>query len=118
MRHGVYLLVLGACVLGTLPLELLLRTRVYRRPRRWLLSMLPVVLFFSVWDVYAISRHHWTYDRRQTSGVRIGNLPLEELVFFVVIPTCAILTFEAVRAVRGWPGGDERPEPEPERDAR
>jgi hypothetical protein len=42
------------------------------------------------------------------SGIRIGNLPLEELLFFVVIPTCAILTFEAVRAVRGWSAEDEK----------
>jgi hypothetical protein len=27
-------------------------------------------------------------------------VPIEELVFFVVIPTCAILTYEAVLAVR------------------
>ena len=123
MRHGVYLFLLGACVLGTLPLELLLRTRVYGRPRRWLLSLVPVVALFSLWDVYAISRHHWAYDRRQTSGVRIGDLPLEELLFFVVVPTCAILTFEAVRAVRGWRAGDEPPAPaappprDPDRDA-
>lgn len=105
---AVYLLVLLACVLGTLPLEVLLRTRVYRRPRRWLLSLFPVVVVFSAWDVYAISRRHWKYDRHQVTGVRIGNLPLEELLFFIVIPTCAILTFEAVRAVRGWSAGDEQ----------
>jgi hypothetical protein len=35
-------------------------------------------------------------------------LPLEELLFFVVIPTCAILTLEAVRRRRPqWTIGDE-----------
>ncbi len=32
-----YLLVMAACILGTLPLEVVLRTDVYRRTRRWLL---------------------------------------------------------------------------------
>ena len=37
-----------------------------------------------------------------------GRLPLEELLFFVVVPLCAILTFEAVRRLRpGWLAGDE-----------
>jgi hypothetical protein len=36
-----------------------------------------------------------------------GGLPLEELLFFAVVPTCAVLAYEAVRTVRGWPGGDE-----------
>jgi lycopene cyclase domain-containing protein len=96
-----YVLLLAACVAVTLPLELVLRARVYGRPRRWLLSLLPVVVVFGAWDVYAVSRHHWTYDPRQTLGVTLGNLPVEELLFFVVIPTCALLTYEAVRRVLG-----------------
>lgn len=103
-----YLLVLAACVLGTLPLEFYYHTRVYRRPRRWLLSLLPVLVVFIAWDVWAIARGHWRYDPAQTSGVLFpGDLPLEEILFFLVIPTCAILTFEAVRAATGWLGGDE-----------
>ena len=39
------------------------------RPRRLLLTLLPVVAVFTAWDVYAISRHHWSYDRGQITGV-------------------------------------------------
>ena len=105
--HAVYLLVLLACVVGTLPLELVLHTRVYARPGRLLLTLLPVVAVFTVWDVLAIRAGHWAYDPRQTSGVHLGVLPVEELLFFLVIPVCAVLTLEAVRAVKGWPVGDE-----------
>ena len=108
MRHLTYVAVLAACLLGTAPLEVLLRTRVYARPRRLLLSLLPTVVVFVVWDLYAISRHHWAYDLRRMTGVLLpGGLPLDELLFFLVTPTCAILAFEAVRAVRKWPVGDE-----------
>jgi len=96
-----YVLLLAACVAVTLPLEFYFRARVYRRPRRWLLSLLPVVVVFGAWDAYAIARGHWTYDPRQTLGAALGNLPVEELLFFVVIPTCALLTYEAVRRVLG-----------------
>ena len=102
-----YLLVLAACLLGTLPLELRLGTRVYARPRRLLLTLLPVVAVFVVWDLLAIRAGHWAYDPRQVTGVRFGDLPLEELLFFLIIPVCAVLTLEAVRAVKGWPVGDE-----------
>ena len=105
--RAVYLLVLASCLLGTLPLELALHVRVYARPLRLLLTLLPVVAVFSVWDVLAIRAGHWAYDPRQTSGVRFGVLPLEELLFFIVIPVCAVLTLEAVRVVKGWPVGDE-----------
>lgn len=104
---AVYLAVLAGCLLGTLPLEFVLHTRVYARPLRLLLTLLPVVAVFSIWDVLAIRARHWAYDPRQTSGVVFGDLPLEELLFFVVIPVCAVLTLEAVRVVKGWPVGDE-----------
>ena len=36
----------------------------------------------------------------------VGRLPLEELLFFLVVPVCGILTFEAVRRLRpGWARG-------------
>ncbi len=102
-----YLLVMGACVVVTLPLELVIGARVYSRWRRLLLTLLPVLAAFITWDVLAIRARFWSY--RHLTGVRIGNLPIEELVFFLVIPTCSILTFEAVRRLRpAWLAGDER----------
>ncbi len=109
--HLTYLAVLAACLLATLPLEIVLRTRVYARPLRLLLTLVPVVAVFVVWDVLAIRAGHWAYDPGQVTGVTLGVLPLEELAFFVVIPVCAVLTLEAVRAVKGWPVGDEPPDP-------
>jgi lycopene cyclase domain-containing protein len=101
-----YLLVMAGCVVVTLPLELLIGARVYARPRRLLLTLLPVLVVFVTWDVLAIHAKFWFY--RDLTGTRIGNLPIEELVFFVVIPICSILTLEAVRRLRpGWTVADD-----------
>lgn len=103
-----YLAVLAGCVVGTLPLELFLGTRVYARWRRWLLALTPVFVLFVAWDLYAISRRHWSFDPAQTVGLVFpGGLPLEEVLFFLVIPTCALLAFEAVRRTTRWQVGDE-----------
>ena len=104
---GFYLLVLLGCLIGTAPLERVLGTRVYARWRRLGLTLLPVVAVFTLWDVLAIRAGHWGYDPRQTTGIRFGNVPLEEMLFFLVVPTCSILSMEAVRVVRGWQVGDE-----------
>ena len=104
---GFYLLVLLGCLVGTAPLELVLGTRVYARWRRLGLTLFPVVAVFTLWDVLAIRAGHWVYYPRQTTGIRFGNVPLEELLFFLVVPTCSILSMEAVRVVRGWQVGDE-----------
>ena len=107
--HVVYLAILAGCVLGTLPLEFLLGTNVYRRWRRLAAAVLPVAVVFGGWDVWAVYQGAWRYDSRYLIGVTLpGRLPLEELLFFLVVPTCAVLTLEAVRARRpGWLIGDE-----------
>jgi lycopene cyclase domain-containing protein len=104
-----YLLILTACLVGTAPLEVFLHTRVYARWPRLVATLVPVALVFGAWDVAAIHAHWWHYDARYLVGVTLpGRLPLEELLFFLVIPTCAVLTLEAVRARKPhWLIGDE-----------
>lgn len=99
LRSATYLAVLAGCAAGTAPLER--RSRVYRRPARWLAAVAPVAAAFAAWDTAAFKAGWWNLDPAQTSGVRApGGLPLEEALFFAVIPTCALLTLEAVKARR------------------
>ncbi|HEX3623119.1 MAG TPA: lycopene cyclase domain-containing protein [Acidimicrobiales bacterium] len=97
-----YLILMGLCLLATLPLEFVFGARVWRRPARLVRALaLPVVLFV-VWDVIAIARDHWGYNPKYVTGWKLPfDLPVEELVFFLVIPICSLLTLEAVRRVLG-----------------
>jgi lycopene cyclase domain-containing protein len=95
-----YLLLLAGCVVVTLPLELA-GARVWRRPGRLVRALAVPVAFFTAWDLAAIARDHWTYNRRYVTGWNLpGHFPVEELAFFVVIPVCALLTFETVSRSR------------------
>jgi lycopene beta-cyclase len=97
-----YLILMGLCLLITLPLEFLFGARVWRRPRRLAAAMGVPVALFLVWDVIAIERKHWNFNPKYVTGWELPfNLPVEELVFFLVIPVCCLLTLEAVRNVLG-----------------
>lgn len=108
-----YLILLGLCLLITLPLEFVLRARVYRRPLRLLIAMAPMLVVFIGWDLLGILRGHWSYNPQFITGLHIGVFPVEELLFFVVIPICALLSFEGVRTVLRWLGhpDDDRGHP-------
>lgn len=94
-----YLIVLGLCLAITAPLELF-RPGVYRQPLRLLRAVLPVAVVFLVWDAVAIAAGVWTYNTAYLSGLHIPfRIPAEELLFFVVIPLCALLTYNAVTAI-------------------
>jgi lycopene cyclase domain-containing protein len=95
-----YLLLMAGCLLVTLPLEFVFGARVWRQPRRLLVALVPTVILFAAWDIAAIARGHWSFNPRYVTGWRLpGNLPIEELVFFIVIPICGLLTLEAVRRI-------------------
>lgn len=98
-----YLVLMAGCLLITLPLEFVLAARVYRRPRMLLAALVPVVVVYSVWDIVGIWRGHWSYNPEYVTGILLPlRMPLEELVFFIVIPICGLLTYEAVGTVLAW----------------
>ena len=105
-----YMAMLTFTIFGSFWLEIVLKIGVLKRIKRVLLSILPVAIFFLAWDAYAIDRGHWYFDQDQILGI-FGpfNIPLEEFLFFTVIPMAAIMTIEGVRTVKKyWKIGDEQ----------
>lgn len=94
-----YMLVLGSCVAVTLPLEIIGGARVYRRPKALLATLAPVVAVFAGWDLIAVYHGDWWYSARYTLGLRLAALPIEEWLFFLIIPICALLTYETLGRV-------------------
>ena len=94
-----YLVVLPACLAITAPLEIFGRG-VYRRPGRLLQAVVPVAAIFLIWDEVAVSARVWTYNHAYITGLTIPfRVPIEEVLFFIVIPVCALLTFNAVSTI-------------------
>lgn len=96
MDRWQYLGVLAACVAITLPLEALLGARVYRRPARLAATLLPVLAVFAAWDLVAAHRAVWWWSADQVTGVWLLGLPIEEWLFLLIIPACAVLTYEVL----------------------
>lgn len=109
MNQWHYLLAMAACLLVTLPLEVVLGARVWRRPKAMLFALVPTIVVFVIWDLWGIARGTWTYADEFITGVHLGPLPLEELVFFVVVPICGLLTYEAVGNCLTWLRGGPPP---------
>ena len=99
METWAYLAMLGFVVIASWWLEIVFKLRVLRHPRRLGLTILIAIPVFIAWDAYAIAQGHWFFDYTQMTGI-IGPLgvPLEEYLFFIVIPIAAVLTWEGVAA--------------------
>ena len=77
----------------------------YAVPGPLIATVIPVVVLFGGWDLLGERQGDWWYSTHYTLGWRLLGLPVEEWLFFLVVPTCAVLTYEAFGRTRpGWTG--------------
>ncbi len=66
----------------------------HRYLRQAFAATLIVAVPFVLWDVLVTAAGHWRFSPDYTMGVHIVNLPVEEVLFFLVVPLAAILVWE------------------------
>ena len=104
-----YFAMLAFTVMGSFWLEIIFKVGVLRRAKRAALSIFPVAIIFLIWDYYAVHSGHWYFDKEQVVGIYgPAGIPLEEFIFFIIVPLAGLMTIEAVRSVKKhWTYGDE-----------
>lgn len=46
---------------------------------------------FIIWDIIAVERNHWSFNPKYLTGITFFGLPLEEYLFFFLIPQACLL---------------------------
>ena len=72
--------------------------------RRWpsvFLSIAIVGILYLTWDVFATARGHWWFNEHYTGSLRVGGLPLGEILFFLTVPYSCLFLFEVIGAYWG-----------------
>ncbi len=71
----------------------------YQHYRGLVASISLIVILFGAWDIFAVYRGHWFFNPDGVWSLKIINLPVEEMLFFIVIPFCCIFTWEAINYI-------------------
>lgn len=70
----------------------------YRNWRYLFPAMVFTGAIFISWDVYFTRNGVWGFSPEHLSGFEILSLPLEEWLFFIVIPYASVFTYDVVKA--------------------
>lgn len=74
--------------------------RVIPKIKAALSAILSVGLIYIIWD-HLVTGRWWWFNQNFTLGVYVGNLPIEELLFFISVPwSCLILWVNLKRIIK------------------
>ncbi|MCU0370749.1 MAG: lycopene cyclase domain-containing protein [Bacteroidales bacterium] len=93
-----YALLLAGSVILPLALSFDRKVAFYRRWKALFPATLITSAIFIIWDIYFTRHQVWWFNNSYVTGYYIAGLPVEEWLFFIIIPYCCIFIYEVSRA--------------------
>ena len=92
-----YLLIHAASLAAPLALSFDKKVAFYTKWKYLFPAMLIPALIFLVWDEYFTRIGVWGFSEAHITGIKIGHLPIEEVLFFFTVPYCCVFVYECIR---------------------
>ena len=92
-----YLLLLAGSVFLPFILSFDKKVAFYKHWRALFPATLIAAAIFILWDIYFTRHNVWWFNDKYVIGWFIAGLPIEEWLFFIIIPYCCIFIYEVAR---------------------
>ena len=94
------LLFIGACAIGVRDA---FRLKIPHLWRTFLYTDLTLIVIYLSWDIWAIYKRNWYFDKQQILNINLlPRVPIEEVLFFVVVPFTTVMTYKALLKLTNW----------------
>ena len=60
-------------------------------------SMIVPALFYLIWDIWFTKQGIWSFNEKYITGYHLFNLPIEEVLFFFVVPFCCLFIYVCIK---------------------
>lgn len=96
--HYTYLLVDVISVMFPFLLSFDKKVAFYKHWKYLLPAIFINAVLFVLWDIYFTAHGVWSFSPDYTCGIHLFNLPIEEVLFFIVVPYCCAFIYECLNA--------------------
>jgi lycopene cyclase domain-containing protein len=91
-----YFIILAASIAGPFLLSFDQKVSFYKQWKYVFPALLLPALFFLVWDDVKTRNGVWSFSSNHTVGVTISSLPIEEVLFFFIVPYCCVFVYQCI----------------------
>ncbi|WP_299777245.1 lycopene cyclase domain-containing protein [uncultured Formosa sp.] len=95
MKPYTYLIIDLACVCVPFIASFYPKHAFYKHWLSFFKANVIITLLFLIWDYAFTAMGVWGFNPEYLTGLFIGNLPLEEVLFFICIPFCCVFSYFA-----------------------
>jgi lycopene cyclase domain-containing protein len=92
-----YFIILAASLAGPLLLSFDKKVAFYTKWKYAFPAMVIPALLYIAWDIFFTGKGVWSFNENYITGIKLYNLPIEEVLFFFVVPYCCVFIYECIR---------------------
>jgi lycopene cyclase domain-containing protein len=92
-----YFLILALSLAGPLFLSFDKKVAFYKKWKYVFAAMLLPAVFYIVWDIWFTKIGIWSFNEKYITGLNFFGLPIEEILFFLVVPYCCTFIYECIK---------------------
>jgi lycopene cyclase domain-containing protein len=96
--HYTYFLILAASLAGPLALSFDKKVAFFKNWKYLFPAMVIPASLYIIWDIYFTDKGVWSFNPEFITGIKLYNLPLEEVLFFFIVPYCCVFIYACIRA--------------------
>jgi lycopene cyclase domain-containing protein len=96
--HYTYAAIMLGSLIGPLALSFDKKVAFYKTWPAVFKAMLLPALVYIIWDAFFTHKGVWQFNPQYITGIKIFNLPIEEVAFFFIVPYCCTFVYACIKA--------------------